>query len=254
MKKHAVITCTPGRRSFELACQYVQRQHPQPGFKLQWIVVINGSSYSFSKFGSLAMRYGAHAVVVRHTLERSPGQLARNIYSALNLLDDDVELVSFMEDDDWYAADYLRAVEDAALASPPMILGQPGWWYYHLGQQRYQRNWTYPYATMAGTTIHARYLGKLEEGCQIFAEADAKGLDAWLWKSTQTGRVFLSQRAEGGDRPFVVGIKGYDGQDNVGVGGSPGADWVHDPYSVKLREWTKNDPIARHNYEKEICS
>jgi hypothetical protein len=138
-----LITCTGGRQKALALCTtfFVRQTWTGP---LQWIIVndVTDGPRPFPVLGNVeAHRYPAGQPIdflmtnVGPTPPWQPGQntLARNLLAAISEVRYDKVL--FIEDDDWYAADFVVTMVDL-LDRGHGIVGSPTSRYYHLPTRR----------------------------------------------------------------------------------------------------------------------
>jgi len=116
------------------------------------------------------------------------------------------EVIIFMEDDDWYSADYLEQIVSLFLDSGTNIAGE--------GETAYW-NWRYGLAARRGNLNHAALFqtavrGEMKERMLDLLQDEANGpyLDLRLWRSPVARRSITVPA-----RPLSVGIKGLPGRE-----------------------------------------
>lgn len=234
--KYDVTLITPtGDRleAFDLCCKYVQCQDFNG--KIQWIIVNDGNLRLFDegveRFG-LGMR--SNNIVQAHHVRRKPQPddpehtLCLNLLTALEHVESDIIL--FIEDDDWYAPDYVSQMVEALQYAP--IAGEPDAIYYHVGARGWWANGNDRHASLCQTGIRRELLPKLKK----ILESEEKFIDIPLWAESgyiPTGRIFLRR---------CIGIKGMPGRQGIGAGHNVDMmNYDTDPDAVKLRELIGDD-------------
>lgn len=231
-----LITCTGGRpESLARCASYVGRFENPHRLPAQWIVVDDGEGVSVpfpatATEGTMSVRY----VKPGHVWTPGANTLALNLLEALPYAAHDAVL--FIEDDDWYHADYMaRCVDRLAHAD---IVGLTPSRYYHAPSSRWRVMQTRAHASLCQTAIRREHLPMLRNVCtRLPGEPYADFIDVRLWGAmahlTTSYALF----------DHVVGIKGMPGRPGIGVGHRPdlGAGWTPDPGRVKLREWLGGD-------------
>jgi hypothetical protein len=190
---------------------------------LQWIVVDDCDPPT-----ALQVLRGTdlHVVVVRPSPYWQPGQntLARNLLAAIPEVAHD--RVAFIEDDDWYSADYLMVMWQ--LLEGSVLAGEAPARYYHHPSRQYRVLPNRHHASLCQTGLHSSLLPRLREIC---LRPSASFIDVRLWEETRLGSVLLGTA-------HCVGIKGLPGRPGIGIGHRPeGGDWGPDPGMAILRTW-----------------
>ena len=226
-----LITCTGGRQeAFALCQKYVERQtYHGP---LQWIVVDDVSS------GDIYQGY----CTISHIFPEpkwKPGQntLARNLLVAIPEVQYDKVL--FIEDDDWYAADYVEAM--AAKLDQHRIAGEIHAHYYQIPTRRYRILQNSQHASLCQTAIRAELLPVLKEVCQ---ETSQDFIDIRLWAAVNQGKGLYDERR-------CVGIKGMPGRQGIGIGHREQLQGALDPDLHMLRSWIGDDVELYYDLSKE---
>ena len=155
-----------------------------------------------------------------------------------------VELILFIEDDDWYSEDYIKTFYDAWLqAGKPELFGIGETYYYHIGLRK---------------IYHEKHVGRASAFCTGITPAgiskmnwpndDYSYVDFEFWKQLN-GLLFIP------NKPVAVGIKGH----KVGTffGGSGHYDsWAGYKHDDQELTWISNiiDKPSIDFYFKKICN
>jgi hypothetical protein len=141
--------------------------------------------------------------------------------------------VLFIEDDDWYAADYVETMADAMETRGAQMIGTSRSLYYHVPSRRWRVMQNQGTASLCQTGMEAHALPFLKDACVQRPEA----IDWWLWQyGLRRSHLLAIDRC--------VGIKGLPGRPGIGVGHKPERhpeQWTADPKLTVLREWIGND-------------
>lgn len=232
-----LITCTGGRpESLARCASYVGRFDNPRGLTVQWIVVDDDGGSASAPFPSNARSGLLSVSYIKPAHVWSPGMntLAANLLTAIEHVSHDKIL--FIEDDDYYHADYMMQQVDRL--DNDGLVGEGVSWYYHVPTRRWREMYNVHHASLCQTGMRSSLLGVLSRICSA---ANPEFIDWCLWG----GHVMRSQCLVNGV-PRVVGIKGMPGRPGIGVGHRPdlGAGWNTDLDGAKLREWLGNDAEA----------
>ena len=210
-----LITPTGDRpEAFALCEEWIRRQTYSVPY--QWIVVDDGHVPTIRTMGQEYVRrepspWGKHT-------------LAKNLRTAIPMIRGDKIL--FIEDDEWYAPDYLQKMSDW-LDSDSMV-GAGFARYYWPRETRYREFPEHEHASLCRTGIAAARIPDLLDCCVT----DDPSIDLRLWRSP--GKIHAC------DLPLVVGMKGMPGR-RCG-GGSPDQGSPDEDLG-KLTEWIGPDVL-----------
>lgn len=223
-----VITPTGVRpEAFALCCHYVIRQTYMGPF--QWVVVDDGHPHMMLESAAFANR-DIEVTRVFPLPSWVPGQntLARNLIAAIPHVRYD--RIFFMEDDEWYAADYLETqLEQMSEAD---IVGERPAVYYNIQYQLYAQLWNNVHASQCSTGIRYTMLPALQRIC----EEGEDSIDIRLWAQGAKKHLYVGERS--------LGIKGMPGRPGLGTGHRPTESlirWNYDSDWRYLRSRTGND-------------
>lgn len=209
-----LITPTGYRpEAFDLCKEYVWRQtYNGP---LQWIIVDDGLPPMPFNPEIFEVR-GTEITQIFPMPSWVPGQntLARNLLAAIPAVKYDK--IFFIEDDDWYAPDYL-ANQLAHMGDAP-IVGETHAIYYNVERQLFVKLSNTAHASMCQTGINASVLPVLAKVCEV-----PRGMDMQLWDALRPlGVLYESHRC--------IGIKALPGRVGLGMGHRSVAQvgWAYD--------------------------
>lgn len=232
-KKTLTLLTTTGERpeAFALCVQWMNRQNYDG--PVSWIIVDDGRTPADIQ----PVRQDWEIMLVQPEDKWQPGQntQGRNLRAglrAVGLLMKHREMnLVIIEDDDWYAADWLTTV--AAELDNAELVGE-GWArYYNVKHQRARKMLNDKHASLCSTAMRDGALKHFYEVCLDGVDF----IDVDLWK----GQGF-TRKLFGGHR--VVGIKGLPGRAGIGMGHSSKMQGRADPDSEILREWVGQDADA----------
>lgn len=217
--KITALTATGARpEAFGLCRRFMLRQNFDG--PIRWIIVDDGPEPL--KIGEADFDARFRIQVVRPRPYWHPGHntQARNLREGLELIGPD-ERVAIIEDDDWYASDWLTAVY-CGLEGVDLYGDAPST-YYNAATRIIRPLNNCEHASLCSTAIQGPAINRLRAICSA---AGRKFIDIELWKQTPSER----KRIEAGGR--VVGMKGLPGRGNIGIGKALQGD--HDPHLERL--------------------
>ncbi len=191
-----VITPTGGRpEAFRLCEFYMSRQTIKPD---QWIVVDDCPEATECNMGQQ---------VIRPQPFWQPGDmtLPRNIYAALGAVRGQVVLI--MEDDDWYAPNYIE-IAVGRLQNHDLI-GEGCAKYYNIQNFRMVGHSNRKHASLCQTVFSSKLIPKVEK--VVLSNMTQKFLDLNIWKLPVRKKIYT-------DHITSVGIKGMPGRGGIGYG------------------------------------
>ncbi len=218
-----LITCTGDRaEAFRLCERFVSRQTTKPS---RWIVVDDGVGATQCTCGQEILR-----------LPPMQGQsLNRNLLAALKICTASDEAIVIVEDDDWYARNYLETY--VPYLERFSLVGQGNGIYYHVGMRRYRHTRKTQHASLCATMFRYELVPYVKHICKVRGPF----IDKRLWRRTKLpGGRHLAP-----DQPSrCIGIKGMPGRSGIGVGHR--ATWMGrrglaDPDLIKLRQLIEDD-------------
>lgn len=190
---------------------------------VRWVIVDDGEQAQPLSFA----RPGWELCVVRPRPYWRSGEntQARNLLAGLAVIGD-AESVAVIEDDDWYAPDWLATVHEALQTAE--LVGEGHARYYNLARGVGRQLVNGSHASLCSTAVRGQALKRLRAMCT----AHLKFIDIHLWRAGG-GRLI------GGHR--VVGIKGLPGRGGIGAGHRQSFTGTPDHGGRLLREWVGPD-------------
>ena len=191
---------------------------------VRWLVVDDGAQPQPIGFS----RDGWKLELIRPTPAWDLGQntQARNLLAGLAVIAPEDRVV-IIEDDDWYASDWLSYV--AKELETADLVGECRARYYNLAHRRARQMSNNSHASLCSTAIKGAAITSFREAC----ERQPKFIDLELWRRSKEKRVF------GGHR--VVGMKGLPGRHGIGIGHLRQFSGCYDADGSLLREWIGGD-------------
>jgi hypothetical protein len=166
--------------------------------------------------------------VIRPTPLWRPGEntQARNLCAGLEVITPE-ERVVVIEDDDYYAPDWLTHV--TAALERALLVGETCARYYNIPKRCAHEHTNTTHSSLCSTAMRGRALRLFRDVC---AYAPLY-LDIYLWGAMSSRELF------GGHR--VIGMKGLPGRHGIGSGHQRTFTGMPDPDGVILREWIGGD-------------
>lgn len=233
----SVITPTGGRPfAFQLCKEYLQRQiYDGP---LQWVIVDDCIPQERPTWGRLG--WEITEIYPHPSWHIGQNTLARNLLAALDTIKYDNILI--MEDDDWYAVDYIQTM--SRLLRGAWIAGCSQSRYYHIPSGKYRVMRHPGTSSLCHTGFRELGTDYLRDVCQ-----DIEFIDRRFWeKFTPLYKTLI-------DIPLCTGIKGLPGRPGIGMGHRPddNEDWRQDDsdHSV-LKRWIGRDAWRYDEFHKEV--
>ncbi|HDS1091716.1 TPA: glycosyltransferase family 2 protein [Stenotrophomonas maltophilia] len=218
-----LLTATGARPAAWALCERWMARQDYAG-PVRWIIVDDGPEPQPVTF----RREGWQLVLVRPSPHWARGQntQARNLLKGLAAVGPEERLV-IIEDDDWYAPDWLTKV--AAELEHAELVGEHCARYYNVEQRRGRQLANTGHASLCSTAMRGSALRDFADACR----SRPKFIDLELWRRSRGRRLF------GGHR--VVGIKGLPGRGGIGMGHDPDFKGEADPCGALLRDWIGAD-------------
>lgn len=150
----------------------------------------------------------------------------------------DVELILFIEDDDWYSPNYIEVFYDAwNRANRPDIFGISETYYYHIGTKSIYHQKHPKRASAFCTGISPDAISKIEWPSDCYSHIDFE-----MWKQLQ-GCTFSVQP------PIAIGMKGHqEGQ----MFGGKGHNDSWNGYSTKDKDMMWISSMIRGKYSMDM--
>lgn len=218
-----VLTTTGARHEAFALCQHYMRRQTYAG-PVTWIIVDDGPRPQAVE----RMPDNWLQVVIRRAPYWQPGQntQAANLLRGLDAIDVAVPLV-IVEDDDWYAPDWLDTVTRELECAE--LVGECRSKYYNaalrIGRQMNNSN----HASLCATALRGAAIRTLRQAC----ERRPDYIDMELWQRHRSRHLF--------DGNGVIGIKGLPGRGGIGMGHRQTFSGTFDPDHALLRQWIGED-------------
>lgn len=215
-----LLTCTGARPDAWALCQRWMARQTFTG-EVHWIVVDDGP---LPQAWSVVLPDSWSTDVVRPQPLWQPGQntQARNLLAGLERVEEGARLV-IVEDDDWYAPDWLEFVDSAL--SGHLLVGESHARYYNVATRTARQLRNDSHASLCATACS----GNAVDALRIAAARNEKFIDLSLWRNHRHKRLLASHR--------VVGIKGLPGRAGIGMGHRQDMQGLADPKGAVLAQW-----------------
>jgi hypothetical protein len=236
-----LITPTRDRpEAFALCEKYMARQ-TYDGPK-QWIVVDDGDVPIKPTLGQTHIRRPPSTIVCT---------LPRNLLEAVEHVVPSSETILFIEDDDWYAPDYVKSMVEFVKGYEIAGLGYHR--YYNVLTRMWRMENNMNAAGLCVTAINGSLLGFLKAVCETAAVKDDYNVDVGIWRAAQSENVVISEfithtlhknvvRNDG----LSVGIKAMPGRNGLASGHGTKKDFLNcrDDDCNVLKTWIGDDVEA----------
>jgi hypothetical protein len=218
-----LLTATGARPKAWSICERLMAAQDYAG-PVRWVIVDDGDPCQPVTF----VRDGWELDVTHPGPLWSPGQntQARNLLHGLSRIHEDARVV-VIEDDDWYAQDWLTHVSGEL--GKAELVGEMRARYYSASLRRGRQLKNTGHASLCATAMRGSALETFREACRN----SPKFIDLELWKCHPSKHLFDGHR--------VVGIKGLPGRGGIGMGHRDDFIGTKDPDGSLLREWVGGD-------------
>lgn len=226
--KLTLITPTSDRPvAFELCERWMQRAMEQFDGEVQWIVSDDGNTPVTCSLGQ------------EHIHRQHSGDKRKSFLGNLQAAFENVrhEKVLFIEDDDWYAADYLTKM--SRWLDEADICGEGRARYYHLPTRRYRLCPNSDHASLCQTGIRGELVSWMSKH---IAQHRSTFIDVHVWK---TGAKECKRSLQP-QTTLSVGIKGLPGTGGIGVGHRLDHRSRCDSDGSILRSWISEEDVDRY--------
>lgn len=240
------ITPTGDRHlAFDLCRRWIAAQTVKPD---QWIIVDDGRAPMEIKFDEPYAQYIRRAPRPddpKHTL-------VVNIECALSYVRGD--RVFFIEDDEYYAPDYIECLNHQLWDYQLVGIGCSK--YYHLPTGGYTQHANMKHASLAQTAYRAE-LTPLVAHC-VAQGMEKYWLDDRIWRAARDTEEKKKKTLIFNDEvnPLYAGIKGLPGRTGIGIGHKPASYREHDNDSRdQLKKWIPRDyQVYLDLLEEKLCA
>lgn len=219
-----LLTATGCRPEAWAICEKLMLAQTYAG-PVHWIIVDDGEQPQDITFHR--KNWTIEVVRPAPLWQRGDNTQARNLLAGLAFVEDDAQLV-IIEDDDYYAPDWLRFVDAAFFLSDADLIGESFARYYNVQTGCARSLCNAGHASLCSTAMRGPAIQQFYKACRTGAQF----IDLDLWNACDNKLLFYEAQ--------VVGIKGLAGRDGIGMGhtsliGQPDQD------GKILRQWLGKD-------------
>jgi glycosyltransferase involved in cell wall biosynthesis len=195
-----LITPTSDRPEAFRMCEWLIKRQTVPWYR--WIIADGGSQ-------KLTPTMGQEHLIVSH--HENPVQNFRaNLRAALDRVQDN-ELIAFIEDDDWYAPEYLQWIGNKLQSHD--LVGAARAKYYHLTNALWKEMGNTHHASFCQTGVTRSAVKWLRN--YLRSDAGNAFVDMHLWKDTTLN---IPSRWLEPESTLTIGMKGLPGKTGLGNG------------------------------------
>lgn len=227
----SLITPTRGRpQAFAMLERWMKRQTYRASY--QWIVSMDSDPLEYE--------FTMGQVVVSRK-EGDGHSLLENLRAALPKVAGDI--IAFIEDDDYYAPDYLKSLVAAFDDPSVQVAGFAPAVYYRVTDQLWRcignkENCSLGMSAIRSSVVPA-FLSMMERGSPF--------VDVLLWKAPGLCKKVIDSATPEGLR-YHVGMKGMPGTMGIGIGHRPEFPGRPDPTGKHLRDMMGDDALAYREF------
>ena len=221
-----LLTATGARPKAWAICEMWMARQTYRG-KVRWVIVDDGEIAQPITFAKANWTLE----VIRPTPFWKDGMntQARNLRAGMDVINGD-ERVVFIEDDDWYAPDWLDTVDKKF--DKAELIGEANSRYYNLAQKSYRKMDNTLHSSLCSTAIRGQALETFKSVCRDAIQF----IDHILWQAHSNNHLFSGER--------VLGIKGLDGRRGIGIGHSKNFRGAKDVGGKILKSWIGDDALV----------
>ena len=227
-----LLTATGARPKAWAICELWMARQTYRG-DVRWIIVDDGEvaqPITFSK-----KNWTLEVIRPNPFWQDGMNTQARNLRAGMDIVGAD-ERVVFIEDDDWYAADWLETVDKKFEKAE--LIGEANARYYNLPQKSYRPMFNTLHSSLCSSAIRGQALDTFRSVCR----AQIKFIDVLLWQAHSDNHLFSGER--------VLGIKGMEGRGGIGVGHAKEFRGTKDVGGKILKSWIGDDALVYKPEEK----
>lgn len=215
-----LLTATGCRPKAWAICEQLMLKQNYSG-DVRWIIVDDGEIPQPITFKR--DNWTLDIIRPKHRWERGLNTQADNLLAGLELVNDSDRLV-IIEDDDWYAHDWLKVVERHL--DNAELVGEIQAKYYNIKINVGRQLQNTRHASLCSTGMRDDAIKTFKEVCI----PNTKFIDINLWNKHKSKLLFT------GDR--VIGIKGFEGREGIGMGHKSDFNGIKDNHDYDLlKSW-----------------
>ena len=215
-----LLTATGARPEAWAICEALMARQDYEG-RVRWVVVDDGPEPQPVTFS----RPEWDVEVLRPEPFWVPGQnsQSRNLMAGLAVISPDEQVV-IIEDDDYYAPDWLAVVAEKLQTYEMVGLNRAK--YYNLKMKKYRQMGNVEHSSLCSTAMRGGALKIFRAVC----EPRHKFIDMALWRDVENSKYLF-------DGQNVIGLKGLPGRKGIGCGHTIDFKGKPDVDGMVLRQW-----------------
>jgi hypothetical protein len=220
-----LLTATGGRPKAWAICEKLMAAQTYTG-QIRWVIVDDGEKEQPINFKPINGLWNLE--IYRPEPLWQPGQntQARNLLTGLGVISNEENLV-IIEDDDFYAPDWLETVEEKLKNAE--LVGETRARYYNVQTKTGREMLNESHASLCATAMRGQAIETFRSVCR----PGIQFIDHILWQAHSNRYLF--------DGHSVVGIKGLPGRQGIGIGHDKKFSGTRDNGGKLLIEWVGQD-------------
>lgn len=223
-----LLTATGGRPKAWAICEKLMAAQTYTG-QVRWVIVDDGEQEQPINFKPINGIW--HLEIYRPEPFWTEGKntQARNLLTGLAVINSNENLV-IIEDDDFYAPDWLETVEEKLKKAE--LVGETRARYYNVQTKTGREMINQSHASLCATAMRGQAIDTFRSVCRPGIEF----IDHILWQAHSNRHLFEGHR--------VVGIKGLPGRRGIGMGHDKKFSGTRDNGGKLLIEWVGQDAAS----------
>jgi hypothetical protein len=223
-----LLTTTGNRPEAWKICQKLMARQTYKG-QVRWLVVDDGEQEQKIEFKPQNGIW--HLEIYRPEPFWRPGQntQSRNLLAGLDVVKPHESLV-IIEDDDFYAADWLETVEQELKKAE--LVGESCARYYNVKKKMGLEMINKAHSSLCSTAMRGEAIETFRRICR----PGIQFIDCLLWEQHSSKHIFSGHR--------VVGIKGLPGRQGIGMGHDENFTGVRDNDAKLLTDWVGQEAAS----------
>jgi len=214
-----LLTATGCRPKAWAICEKLMMAQDYTG-SVRWVIVDDGEEAQPVTFKR--DNWTLEVVRPQHRWKEGLNTQADNLLAGLNVISDDENLV-ILEDDDYYASDWLSTVSE--YLKDYELVGETLAKYYNIATKTGRQLRNDKHASLCCTAMRGNATKAFRKVCI----PGTKFIDINLWNNFSNKLLFISSK--------VVGIKGFEGRSGIGMGHSKDFSGTKDYNHSLLKLW-----------------
>ena len=226
-----LLTTTGCRPEAWAICEKLMLRQDYDG-DVRWVVVDDGEIQQPITFKR--DKWLLEVVKPSHVWKIGANTQQKNLIAGLRHISESENLV-IIEDDDYYAPNYLTTV--SGLLNNSNLIGQSGSKYYNVKTKKHRQLSNVFHSSLCSTAMKGDAIAFFKTVCQSKKEL----IDVELWRRYKGKKQLY--RAD-----CVIGIKGLPGRDGIGIGHKSSFQGKIDADGSIFRQWLKSDSEIYEQY------